>query len=115
MLDKLSHRGGTNIYSAIIEACRVLAPIFHSDPTHAADLRVILLTDGMGNDGHKAQAAFEAAQSINATCDALLVGGSHANANVRLFSEHTPHLFALQAACHSASHCSAQHARGDVM
>lgn len=82
VLDRLQKRGQTAIYSAIETAASVLTPIFDADPEHHADLRILVLTDGQSNSGSSAQAALNAAMSIGAKVDCILVGNAP-DANLR--------------------------------
>jgi ubiquitin-protein ligase len=72
VVDSMEHRGSTAIYSAIVEATRMLAPTFRAHPR--ADLRVLVLTDGNNNAGTSAQEALAAAHEIGAVVDAIIVG-----------------------------------------
>ena len=71
-VDRMRQRGQTAIYSSIIEAVTRLRPTFAASPD--TELRIIALTDGQNNSGASAQAALEAAFSIGATVDAIIVG-----------------------------------------
>jgi ubiquitin-protein ligase len=80
IVDDLEKRGQTAIYSAIIEAVKMLRKHFAADtPT---DLRILVLTDGQNNTGHTAEEALKAANSVGAVVDAIIVGDTP-DANLR--------------------------------
>ena len=72
IVDDMTKRGQTAIFSAIIEGARMLTPVFTSAP--ATDLRVLVLTDGQSNSGASPQAALTAVNHIGAVVDAIIVG-----------------------------------------
>ena len=72
IVDDIEKRGMTAIYSAIIEGCRMLKPIFDSDPS--IDLRILLLTDGQSNAGAAPEIALQEVNKIGAIVDAIIVG-----------------------------------------
>jgi len=80
IVDNMQKRGQTAIYSAIIEAARLLAPTF--DKENLVDLRILVLTDGQNNSGAPPEEALAAVNAIHATVDAILVGDSP-DANLR--------------------------------
>jgi len=80
IVDDMQKRGQTAIYSAIIEAARLLAPTFDKD--NLVDLRILVLTDGQNNSGAPPEEALAAVNAIHATVDAILVG-DRPDANLR--------------------------------
>ena len=72
IVDDIERRGQTAIFSSVVEAAAMLAPVFEASPQ--TDLRIIVLTDGQNNTGAPPQAALAAAQRIGAVVDALIVG-----------------------------------------
>mmetsp|Transcript_66705 Transcript_66705/g.159483 ORF Transcript_66705/g.159483 Transcript_66705/m.159483 type:complete len:574 (+) Transcript_66705:75-1796(+) len=80
IVDDMQKRGQTAIYSAIIEATKMLAPTF--DKENPTDLRILVLTDGQNNSGAPPEEALTAVNAIHATVDAILVGDSP-DANLR--------------------------------
>mmetsp|Transcript_28830 Transcript_28830/g.63764 ORF Transcript_28830/g.63764 Transcript_28830/m.63764 type:complete len:557 (+) Transcript_28830:87-1757(+) len=80
IVDDMQKRGATAIYSAIIEAARLLEPTF--DRENLVDLRILVLTDGQNNSGAPPEDALAAVNAIHATVDAILVGDSP-DANLR--------------------------------
>jgi len=80
IVDDLKKGGQTAIYSAIISAVSMLQKHYAAEtPT---DLRILVLTDGQNNTGHTAEEALQAANSIGAVVDAIIVGGTP-DANLR--------------------------------
>mmetsp|Transcript_14383 Transcript_14383/g.38830 ORF Transcript_14383/g.38830 Transcript_14383/m.38830 type:complete len:729 (+) Transcript_14383:470-2656(+) len=71
-VDNMRERGQTAIYSAIVASVEMLKPVFKEAP--GADLRVFALTDGQNNSGLDWRAAANAALSIGAVVDAVIVG-----------------------------------------
>jgi len=80
IVDDMEKRGTTAIYSAIVEAARMLEPHFRKDPQ--ADFRILALTDGQNNTGAPPQEALAAANAIGAVVDAIVVG-DRPDANLR--------------------------------
>lgn len=76
VLDHLKQRGTTAIYDAVVQAARMLQPIFEQDEAHDADLRILVLSDGNNNNGCHAQVALDAATAIGAVVDCIIVGSS---------------------------------------
>jgi len=74
VVDDMKKRGTTAIYSSIVQAVRMLEPVFESSEGSIADLRVLVLTDGQNNSGTSAQVALSAANRIGAVVDAIIVG-----------------------------------------
>lgn len=72
IVDDVEKRGSTAIYSAILEAVRMLKKQFsEASPT---DLRVLVLTDGQSNTGEGPEEALRAVNSVGAVVDAIIVG-----------------------------------------
>ena len=71
IVDDITKKGMTSIYSAIIEGCHMLKP-HASTPT--TDLRILLLTDGQNNSGTSPEAALEKCYAIGAVVDCIIVG-----------------------------------------
>jgi len=71
VIDEMQTRGRTAIYSAILEGVRMLEPRFAEHPD--ADLRIVVLTDGLNNAGISPQEALSAVNSIGAVVDAIIV------------------------------------------
>jgi ubiquitin-protein ligase len=80
IVDDLEKRGQTAIYSAVIEAVRMLERHFTAESK--TDLRILVLTDGQNNSGAQAADALAAANRIGAVVDAIIVGSSP-DANLR--------------------------------
>jgi len=80
IVDDMQVRGTTAIYSAIVEAVKMLEKRFQEDTR--IDLRVLLLTDGQNNAGCTAEAALRETARIGAVVDAIIVGNA-ADANLR--------------------------------
>jgi len=80
IVDDMEKRGATAIYSAIIEAARMLGGHFCEDSQ--TDLRILVLTDGQNNSGALPQEALQAANGIGAVVDAIIVG-DRPDANLR--------------------------------
>lgn len=72
IVDDMQKRGSTAIYSSIIEAAGMLERYFQADS--AADLRVLVLTDGQSNSGAPPEEALRAVNRIGAVVDAIIVG-----------------------------------------
>jgi len=72
IVDDMSVRGRTAIYSSIIEAVAMLEGQFHAESK--VDLRVLVLTDGQSNDGAGPSEALERVNRIGAVVDAIIVG-----------------------------------------
>jgi len=72
IVDDIEKRGQTAIYSSVIEAAQMLQG--HFDKDSKADLRILVLTDGQNNAGATPEQALEAAGSIGAVVDAIIVG-----------------------------------------
>lgn len=80
IVDDLKKGGQTAIFSAIIAAVNMLKRHYAAEtPT---DLRILVLTDGQNNTGHTAEEALQAANSIGAVVDAIIVGATP-DANLR--------------------------------
>ncbi len=81
-IDDLETQGRTAIYKAVQVACRtLLGPLSKEHP--AADLRVIVLTDGQNNDRSvSADEALLALSETGAVCDALLLGDGGSRSQV---------------------------------
>ena len=86
IVDDVTARGSTAIYSVISCAVDMLRPVFEAHPQ--VDLRVLVLTDGESNAGVSPQAALLAVNSIGATVDAIIVG-DQPDANLRRIVELT--------------------------
>ena len=72
-IDDMQAGGMTAIYTAIHEACIILEREAKLYPE--ADLRVLLLSDGISNSGViEPQRAYDDLIKIGATCDALIIG-----------------------------------------
>lgn len=80
IVDDMERRGQTAIYSAIVEAARMLAKRFSAESQ--TDLRILVLTDGQNNAGASPEEALEAVNQIGAVVDAIIVGDSP-DANLR--------------------------------
>jgi ubiquitin-protein ligase len=74
IVDDMEKRGMTAIYSSIIEAAEMLKRHYSRDSK--TDLRILVLTDGQNNTGASPEQALDAANEINATVDAIIVGDS---------------------------------------
>ena len=59
---------------AVVAAAACLEPVAAAAP--AADVRILVLSDGQSNTGASAQQALDAARSVGATVDAIVVGDS---------------------------------------
>jgi len=81
IVDEMKKRGTTAIYSAIVEATRMLQPVFECSGD-ATDLRILVLTDGSSNAGAPPEEALAAAHRIGAIVDAIIVG-DQPDANLR--------------------------------
>jgi ubiquitin-protein ligase len=68
----MEKRGQTAIYSAIIDAAKMLSRSYK--PETKTDLRILVLTDGQNNTGDTPEKALQAANEIGATVDAIIVG-----------------------------------------
>jgi len=80
ILEDMEKRGLTAIYSSIVEAAEMLKR--HHSRDSNTDLRILVLTDGQNNTGASPEQALDAANEINATVDAIIVGDSP-DANLR--------------------------------
>jgi len=80
IVDDMEKRGMTAIYSSIVEAAEMLKRRYSRDSK--TDLRILVLTDGQNNTGASPEQALDAANEINATVDAIIVGDSP-DANLR--------------------------------
>lgn len=80
IVDDMEKRGQTAIYSAILEASRMLAKHFNAESQ--TDLRILVLTDGQNNAGAPPEEALEAVNQIGAVVDAIIVG-NNPDANLR--------------------------------
>lgn len=74
IVDDMEKRGQTAIYSSIVEAAEMLQRHYSRDSK--TDLRILVLTDGQNNTGASPEQALDAANEINATVDAIIVGDS---------------------------------------
>lgn len=72
IVDEIKQRGPTAIYSAIVEGCKMLKPVFDKSPS--TDLRILVLTDGQNNSGIDPSSALVDANRIGAVVDAIIVG-----------------------------------------
>lgn len=72
IVDDLEKRGATAIYSAIMEGCKMLEPVFQKSPQ--TDLRILVLSDGQNNTGTTPEIALKEANKIGAIVDAIIVG-----------------------------------------
>lgn len=72
IVDDMQKRGQTSIYSAIVEAARMLESTFEEDSK--TDLRILVLTDGQNNTGDSPEEALAAANRVGAVVDAIIVG-----------------------------------------
>jgi len=72
IVDDISPRGQTAIYSSILAAANMLKSQFHVESK--VDLRVLVLTDGQNNTGIEPEIALEAVNGIGAVVDAIIVG-----------------------------------------
>jgi len=72
IIDDMKQRGSTAIYSAIVEGCKMLQPIFHNSPK--TDLRILVLSDGNNSCGISPEKALEEVDKIGAVVDAIIVG-----------------------------------------
>ena len=72
IVDNITHRGPTAIYSAILESCKMLRPVFEKSPR--TDLRILVLTDGQNNSGLDPHTALAEVNKIGAVVDAIIVG-----------------------------------------
>ncbi|CAJ1374959.1 unnamed protein product [Effrenium voratum] len=74
IVDDMTKRGQTAIYSSVLAAAKMLEPYFEGGGPGSPDLRVLVLTDGQNNAGAAPQEALKAVKDIGATVDAILVG-----------------------------------------
>lgn len=72
IVDDLKPRACAAIYGSVVEGVRMLEPVAAADP--AADLRVLVLTDGCNNAGPSPGDAVRAARRIGCVVDAIVVG-----------------------------------------
>jgi len=72
IVDDIEKRGSTAIYSAVLEGCAMLKPVFESSP--GTDLRILVLTDGQNNAGVDPHTALTEVNKIGAVVDAIIVG-----------------------------------------
>jgi len=80
IVDDMEKRGQTAIYSAVVEAAKMLETYFGEDSQ--TDLRVLVLTDGQNNAGVTPAEALAAVDRIGAIVDAIIVG-DRPDANLR--------------------------------
>lgn len=72
IVDDMTHRGSTAMFSAISEAVQMLLPVFRASPS--TDLRILVLTDGQNNAGLPPDQALQEVNSIGAVVDAIIAG-----------------------------------------